>query len=90
MKAEQRKKKLADSKAFRKGEMFGIEFSLYVMAWVMLEDLHEQTDKVQDMLDKMEDFCVDFGNKNITLRDMKEVLHDEHHVTISFGKKVSK
>ena len=68
--------------------MFGIEFSLYVMAWVMLDKFHEPAEKCQKMLDEMEDFCVDFGNKNITLKDMKEVLHDEHHVTISFGRKV--
>ena len=84
---EQRRKKLADNKAFRKGEMFGIEFSLYVMAWVMLEKFHEPAEKCQKMLDEMEDFCVDFGNKNITLKDMMEVLQDEYHVTISLGRR---
>ena len=35
----------------------------------------------------MEDFCVDFGKGNISLRDMAEVLHDEHGVNIHFGKR---
>jgi len=87
MTKEQRRKKLADNKAFRKGEMFGIEFSLYVMAWVMLEKFHEEPSKCQKMLDEMEDFCIDFGNKNITLKDMMEVLKDEYHVTISLGRR---
>ena len=87
MTKEDRKKKLADNKAFRKGEAFGIEFSLYVMAWVMIEEFHEDSDKVQAMMDKMEDFCMDFGKGNISLRDMKEVLQDEHKVVIHFGHK---
>ena len=87
MTAEQRRKKLVDNKAFRKGEMFGIEFSLHVMAWVMLEEFHEDPTKVQEMMDKMEDFCVDFGKGNINYRDMVEVLQDEHKVVIHFGHK---
>lgn len=87
MTPEQRRKKLVDNKAFRKGEMFGIEFSLYVMAWVMVEELKEDSDKVQDILNKMEDFCIDFGKGNISLRDMQEVLRDEHSITIQFGRK---
>ena len=88
MTADQRRQKLAKDKNFRKGEIFGIEFSLHVMAWVLIEELQEDSEKVQDILNKMEDFCVDFGKGNITLKDMKEVLQDEHHVVISFGKKV--
>ena len=41
-------------------------------------------------MDKMEDFCVDFGKGNISLRDMAEVLHDEHGVNIHFGRRESK
>ena len=88
MTAEERRKKLVNNKAFQKGEMFGVEFCLYVMAWVMTEDLHEPSEKVQDLLDRMEDFCVDFGKGNINIKDMVEVLRDEHHITINFGGKI--
>ena len=87
MTAEQRRKKIVADKNFRKGEMFGIEFLLHVMAWVMIEEMHEESEKVQELMDKMEDFCVDFGKGNISLRDMAEVLHDEHGVNIRFGKR---
>ena len=90
MTAEQRRKKIVADKNFRKGEMFGIEFLLHVMAWVMIEEMHEESEKVQELMDKMEDFCVDFGKGNISLRDMAEVLHDEHGVNIHFGRRESK
>ncbi len=84
---EDRRKKLAGNKAFRKGEIFGIEFSLHVLAWTMIEILQEPAEKVQRLMDEMEDFCLDFEKKNLTLRDMAEVLRDEHGVVISFGKR---
>lgn len=87
MTAEDRRKKLADKKAFRKGEMFGIEFCLHVMAWVLIEVFHESGDKVQQMMDEMEDFCLDFAKGNVRYQDMVQVLHDEHGVTITFGER---
>ncbi len=86
MTAEQRRKKVVADKNFRKGEMFGVEFMLHVMAWVMVEEMHEDPEKVQEIMNKMEDFCVDFGKGNIRLKDMAEVLRDEHGVTIAFGR----
>ena len=87
MTKEERKKKLVEMKAFRKGQAFGITFCLHVMAWVMVEEMKMDAGLIQTMMDKMEDFCMDFEKKNISLRDMEEVLKDEHHITIKFGNK---
>ena len=84
---EDRAKRLANNRAFRKGQAFGIEFCITTFAFVMLEILHEDAPLVQKCLDAMEDFCLDFARKNLNLRDMQEALHDEHGVTVRFGRR---
>lgn len=85
MTAYERKKKLANDKKFRRGQSFGIEFTLTVLAWVMVETVKAPAEEVQAILDAMEDFCVDLEKRNINIRDMQEVLKDEHNVTVKFG-----
>ena len=87
MTKENRQKKDVENKMFRKGEIFGIQFMLHVMAWVMVETEHYDAETIQRIMDEMEDYCVDFGKRNINLKDLSEVLHDEHGIVISFGKK---
>ena len=36
---QERQKKLVESKAFRKGQSFAIEFMVTAMAWVMVEEM---------------------------------------------------
>ena len=87
MTAYERKKKLVNDKKFRRGQSFGIEFTLTVLAWVMVETVKAPAEEVQAILDAMEDFCLDFEKKNINLRDMQEALHDEHGITVRFGRR---
>ena len=87
MTAEQRKKKLVEMKAFRKGESHALEFAVTTMAWVMVEEMGMAAETIQTTLDKMEDFFMDLVKKQINLRDMQEALHDEHGITVRFGKR---
>lgn len=87
MTAENRRKKLAEKKAFRKGEEHAIEFACTTMAWVMVEEMGMEAETVQTALDKLEEFCLDLVKKNLNLRDMQEALHDEHGITVRFGKR---
>lgn len=74
---QERQKKLVESKAFRKGQAFAIEFMVTTLAWVMVEEMKMDAETVQRTLDHMEDYCLDFARKNLNLRDMQEALHDE-------------
>ena len=87
MTKEERQKKLADMKAFRKGEAHALEFACTTMAWVMVEEMGMEAETVQTALDKLEGFCVDLVKKNLNLRDMQEALRDEHGITVKFGRK---
>jgi len=84
---QDRAKKLVNMKAFRRGQSFGIEFCITTMAFVMVEEMKMEPETVQRTLDAMEDFCLDFEKKNINLRDMQEALHDEHGITVRFGRR---
>lgn len=87
MTAEQRRKKQVEMKAFRKGEAHALEFAVTTMAWVMVEEMGMAAETIQTTLDKMEDFCMDLVKKNLNLRDMQEVLREEHGITVRFGKR---
>ena len=46
-----------------------------------------EPETVQQTLDELEEFCLDLVKKQINLRDMQEALHDEHGITVRFGKR---
>ena len=87
MTAEQRRKKQVASKDFRRGQAFALEFAITAMAWVMVEEMGMEAETVQQTLDKMEEFCLDLVKRNLNLRDMQEALHDEHGITVRFGRR---
>lgn len=87
MTAEQRRKKQVASKDFRRGQAFALEFAITAMAFVMVENMKMEPETVQQTLDELEDFCMDLVKKQINLRDMQEALHDEHGITVRFGKR---
>lgn len=84
---QDRQKKLVESKAFRKGQTFAIEFMCTAMAWVMVEEMKMEATVVQKTLDHMEDYCMDFAKRNLNLRDMQEALADEYGIRVNFGRR---
>ena len=87
---KERLQKLVNSEPFRKGQENGIEFMLYVMAWTLVEGEYFDDVQVQKVLDDMDGFAEDLGKGNLKIKDMMEVLRDEHNITIGFGKRHDK
>lgn len=84
---QDRVKKTLNNKLFRRGQESGIIFMLHVIAWVLVEGKYFEDKQVQKILDEMAEFADDLGTGMIRYNDIKEVLKDEHNITISFGSK---